>query len=175
MLGDGELDGDGDGAPTEDESLLAVGEPADAPLAVGSLEPADELWVLGSFFRSDSGLNGSRCENVSSFEPCDGPASTSTAGNVSPLGAGVATIGDGEPSEAGLSMTSGIATVAASRPTATGHSRFSRRSCQRSRRKVVIALSPMQPGPKTRRTRTRTGRPARGSPPPGPATSRRPT
>jgi hypothetical protein len=107
-------------------------------------EPEPEPDPLGESARSFIGLKGffSLALNASSFEPRSGPVSTLTTGSVAtPLGLG-AEVAGGAASDAGLNSTAGTATIAASRPTATGQRRFSRRSCQRSMKKEVIAMSP---------------------------------
>src|SRR3954451_21896997 len=104
---DGVEDGPGPPEPPEPDVLSAVvGAPAED--AVELLEDEDVELGAGVFFlRSDIGLNGSRCEKVSSFEPCVGDESTSTAGSVSGFAGGVAITGVGALSAAGFSMTSG--------------------------------------------------------------------
>src|SRR4051794_1708456 len=108
-MGDGDVDGE----------VVVIGElpsPLGAPAVVVVVPPPSPLAVevgeapvLSAFFRSDSGLNGSRWEKVSSFEPCVGESSTFTAGSVSSFGAGVATTGAAVGSDAGLSITTGMA------------------------------------------------------------------
>src|SRR4051794_30707933 len=140
-------DGEGDdGVPPDVLSELPAFEASPELL----LAPDDES---PAFLRSASGLNGSRCLKVLRFELCDAEESTSTAGSVGPLATAGAGTGAGVPSDAGLSITIGMATAAARSPRATGHSRRSRRSCQRSRKKV-IARSPLRPGAWTRTRRS---------------------
>src|SRR5215210_2610629 len=118
-------------------------EPEDAEGPAGvELVPAI---VSGSaFLRIDSGgLKGSFGSKRSRAEPapiCSEAATTSVA----PLGSPDCWLawsgGSGAGSWNGLASTTGTATSPTSRSSATGHSRFSRRSAQRSEKKSVIVL-----------------------------------
>src|SRR5207248_7898425 len=66
-------------------------------------------------------------------------ASSATRGSLLAPVSGPAPVAGGG-AEADFDSASGTASVATTRATATGHRRFARRSCQRSRKKEVMAL-----------------------------------
>src|SRR5215204_307865 len=136
--------------PPPPPPLGSLGElpPEPEPPVVPLLGPALVLEDTFSFLIAPfGGLNGFEGSNTPSVEPspdssspsftCASAASWSLFNS---FGAGASTTG-ADASSAGFASSTGTATSASASTAATGHSRFSRRSCQRSRKKVFMAQS----------------------------------
>src|SRR5919197_669285 len=145
--------------PPEDEpEPVPVPEVVPAPatalpveLPVEPLPPATELspplvvLVCAGSLSAEKGffsLKTLRCELSTEL------ASSATVGSLLAFDAWLAPVGAGG-ADVGCSSSAGTASVAAKSATATGQRRLARRSCQRSRKKVVMAWWRLRSGART--------------------------
>ena len=106
------------------------------------LELTSPFW-LERFVIFFGGRNGSLGSKVPSEEPRWSASSSFTlASAFRSFGSGAlrAVAGAAGGVSEGFDSTTGTATSATASSTATGHSRFARRSCQRSRRKIFMVI-----------------------------------